>query len=121
MRALGQVQHIVEKLIPGIPEINPLARDVTHGPGDIEEMLEELGGNVFVDRIGAGQFERDGHHVQAEHTHPTGAVALLDKPAVGSAALRSKTPMLSSPRKPPSKTLLPSASLRLTHQVKLIS
>ena len=42
-------------------------------------------------------------------------------PPVGSGALRSKTPMLSSPRKPPWKTLLPSASLRLTHQVKLSS
>ena len=40
-------------------------------------------------------------------------------PPVGSGALRSKTPMLSSPRKPPSKTLLPSRSLRFTHQVKL--
>ena len=34
---------------------------------------------------------------------------------------RSNTPMLSSPRKPPANRLLPSASLRFTHQVKLIS
>ena len=40
-------------------------------------------------------------------------------PPVGSGALRSKTPMLSRPRKPPSKTFLPKRSLRLTHQVKL--
>ena len=39
-------------------------------------------------------------------------------PPVGSGALRSKTPMLSSPRKPPSKTFLPKRSLRFTHQVK---
>ena len=37
------------------------------------------------------------------------------------ALLRSKTPMLSSPRKPPWKTLRPSLSLRLTHQVKFSS
>ena len=42
-------------------------------------------------------------------------------PPVGSGALRSNTPMLSSPRKPPWKTFLPSASLRLTHQVKFSS
>src|SRR6516162_2504688 len=42
-------------------------------------------------------------------------------PPVGSCALRSKTPMLSSPRKPPSKTFRPVRSLRLTHQVKLSS
>src|ERR1019366_604614 len=34
---------------------------------------------------------------------------------------RSSGPMLSSPRNPPSKTLLPSLSSRLTHQVKLTS
>ena len=39
-------------------------------------------------------------------------------PPVGSGALRSKTPMLSRPRKPPSNTFLPKRSLRLTHQVK---
>src|SRR6266511_4926398 len=42
-------------------------------------------------------------------------------PPVGSGALRSNTPLLSSPRNPPWKTLWPSASLRLTHQVKFSS
>ena len=42
-------------------------------------------------------------------------------PPVGSGAERSNTPMLSRPRKPPWKTFRPSASLRLTHQVKLSS
>src|SRR5256886_15655827 len=42
-------------------------------------------------------------------------------PPVGSGALRSKTPMLSSPRKPPSNTFLPNRSFRFTHQVKLQS
>ena len=39
-------------------------------------------------------------------------------PPVGSGALRSKMPILSSPRNPPWKMLRPSASLRFTHQVK---
>src|SRR5665213_147366 len=39
----------------------------------------------------------------------------------GRVALRSKTPILSMPRKPPSNILLPSLSLRFTHQVKLSS
>src|SRR5271168_1318718 len=39
-------------------------------------------------------------------------------PPVGSGELRSKTPMLSSPRKPPSKRFLPKRSLRFTHQLK---
>ena len=37
---------------------------------------------------------------------------------VGNGRERSKTPMLSRPKKPPWKTLRPSASLRFTHQVK---
>ena len=46
--------------------------------------------------------------------------ACSSRPPVGSwAALRSKTAMLSSPRKPPSNALAPLTSLRLTHQVKL--
>src|SRR4030095_11756726 len=40
-------------------------------------------------------------------------------PPSGSIAPRSKTPILSRPRNPPSKMLLPPASLRLTHHVKL--
>ena len=43
------------------------------------------------------------------------------RPPVGSAALRSNTPMLSRPRKPPSNTLWPEGSLRFTHQVKFSS
>jgi len=39
-------------------------------------------------------------------------------PPVGSGALRSNTPMLSSPRKPPSNRFLPKRSLRFTHQLK---
>ncbi len=39
-------------------------------------------------------------------------------PPGGSAFERSKTPTLSSPRKPPSKTLFPFSSFRFTHQVK---
>ena len=49
------------------------------------------------------------------------ASACSSVPPPGSALERSKSPMLSSPRKPPPKTFLPSASLRLTHHVKFSS
>ncbi len=42
-------------------------------------------------------------------------------PPDGMPWLRSNTPMLSRPRKPPWKTLRPLGSLRFTHQVKLSS
>ena len=47
--------------------------------------------------------------------------ACSSRPPVGSVALRSNTPMLSRPRKPPSNTLWPEGSLRFTHQVKFSS
>ena len=43
------------------------------------------------------------------------------RPSTGSGAERSIGPMLSRPRNPPSKTLSPAASFRLTHQVKFRS
>ncbi len=54
----------------------------------------------------------------AIHTVPS---ACSSRPPVGSAALRSNTPMLSSPRNPPWNTLRPLGSLRFTHQVKFSS
>ena len=60
--------------------------------------------------------------VDAIERHPGGAVGLFqEQPPPGSGLERSNTPMLSSPRKPPEKRCLPATSLRLTHQVKLIS
>src|SRR6476469_8471041 len=41
------------------------------------------------------------------------------EPPVGRGALRSKTPILSSPRNPPSNRLFPSLSFRFTHQPKV--
>src|SRR5260370_2125930 len=41
-------------------------------------MLEEFAGDVFVSRILFRQLQSDGQHVQAIHTHPTGAVSLLE-------------------------------------------
>src|ERR1700722_19467980 len=39
----------------------------------------------------------------------------------GSGVFRSKSPILSIPRKPPSKMLLPCSSFLFTHQVKFMS
>src|SRR5260370_25449129 len=41
-------------------------------------MLEEFAGDIFVSRILFRQLQSDGQHVQAIHTHPTGAVRLLE-------------------------------------------
>src|SRR6266404_1398599 len=41
-------------------------------------MLEEFAGDVFVSRVLFRQLQSYGQHVQAIHTHPTGAVRLFE-------------------------------------------
>ena len=77
------MQHIVVKFILLVPEPDSLAAEIVHRAGDPEEMLEEFGRDIFVNRILARELERDAHHVQAKHSHPAGAVALLEMAAVG--------------------------------------
>src|SRR5207344_857718 len=48
-------------------------------PGDIQEVLPELTGYVFVARVFARQFHRDRQKIQAVHGHPPGTVGLLDE------------------------------------------
>ena len=119
---VGQMEHVVKEAVPVVPEmVAALAAGGIHGRGDVEEMLEELRRHFLVDGILLRQLQGDREHSEAEHVHPAGAIGLLDEATGGQGALRSNTPMLSRPRKPPWKMLLPSASLRFTHQVKLSS
>ena len=46
-------------------------------------MFKEFGRDVFVDGIFTGQLQRRAHHVQTKHSHPAGAVTLLEVSAVG--------------------------------------
>lgn len=47
-----------------------------HGVGNVQEVLEELGGNVLVGRVVLGELERNVQHVQTEECHPSGPVGL---------------------------------------------
>ena len=91
-----------------------------HRRRDPHEVLEELLRHVDVER-GARRSSMAICSMlrlySAIHAVPS---ACSRCPPVGSGALRSKTPMLSSPRKPPSNTLRPSRSFRFTHQVKFV-
>ena len=53
-----------QELIALVPQADTAIADVVHRLGDVQEVLEELGGNVFVNVIVTGQLERDAHHVQ---------------------------------------------------------
>src|SRR5678816_3334745 len=53
-------------------------RAVVDRVGDVEEVLEELGGYVLVRVVMTGELQGDRQHVEAEHRHPARAVALIE-------------------------------------------
>ena len=112
------IELVVVKTVDVVPQPKP--SQCVHSAGDRHEVLEEIRRHVFICRIFASQFQRHREHRQAIGRHPGGAVGLFQFRSPGSGSDRSNTPMLSSPRNPPEK-MLPSTSLRFTHQVKFIS
>ena len=99
-----------------------VAADVGHRLGDVQEVLEELGGDVLVDRVVQRQLQGDAHHVQAVHRHPGGAVGLVDDSRRSAAARCGRRRRCCPGRgSRPGRCCGPAASLRLTHQVKLSS
>ncbi len=81
--AVGQVQHVVIELVLLVPQADARARDIRHGLGDAQEVLEELGGDVLVDVIVQRQLQGDAQHVEREHRHPAGGVGLVEPDALG--------------------------------------
>src|SRR5262249_40286704 len=73
-----EVEHVIEELVCLVPQWHARATDVVEGFGDIEEMLEELAGDVLVRRIMTGQLQRNGEHIEAVGAHPRGAVRLAE-------------------------------------------
>src|SRR5207245_9197199 len=74
--AAGQVEHVVVEAVLLVPQLDP--GDVVQGARDVDEVLEELGGDVLVGGVVPGELERDRQHVEAVHAHPGGAVGLFD-------------------------------------------
>src|SRR4029077_13706335 len=72
----------VIELVLLVPQTDPVAADIGHGSGDIEEVLEKFGRDVFVDMVGERQLERNAHQVERVHRHARSAVSLVDVAAV---------------------------------------
>ena len=78
------MEHVVEEAVLLVPEgLSLLTAALGHGLGDVQEVLPELAGHVFVGRVAIGQLQRNRHHVEAVHRHPAGAVGLLEPPPGG--------------------------------------
>ena len=56
---------------------------MVHGFGDVDKVLPELAGHIFIDGIFGGELKGDGAHIERVHGHPTGAIGLLNVPAGG--------------------------------------
>ncbi len=114
------VQMVVVKSVLFVPK--PAAAEGVHGVGDGHEVLEELRGHVFVGRIFLGQLQRHGEHRDAVKRHPGRAVGLLQAAAVGQRlAIGRRRRCCPAPGIRRKTDACPATSLRLTHQVKLIS
>src|SRR2546429_607681 len=45
-------------------------------------MFEKLCGDIFIDMVFARELDRDPHQVKRKHSHPTGAIALLEMTSI---------------------------------------
>src|SRR6059058_296777 len=53
--AIGEMQYVVEKSVFAVPHRVHTVAAMAHGVGDVEEVLPELAGDVFIDGIFAGE------------------------------------------------------------------
>ena len=77
------VEHIVVELVLFIPQAGTVGDHAAHGVGNAQEVLEELGGDVFVHMIVLRELQGDAHQIERIHGHPAGAVGLVDVTAGG--------------------------------------
>src|SRR6266849_3303510 len=76
--AIGEMQYVIEKSVFTVPHRVHTVAAMAHSVCNVEEVLPELAGDVFVDGIFAGELKGDGQHVECVHGHPRSAVRLLD-------------------------------------------
>ena len=74
MAAVRQVQHVIEEAVFFIPQFHAVVAQMIHRVRDVDEMLPELAGYVFVNRIFTRQLHRNCQQVERVHRHPAGAV-----------------------------------------------
>src|SRR5215831_5597630 len=76
--SVGKMEQVVVETIFFIPEGDAVGAEIVHRVSDVDEVLEELAGDIFIGRIFFCEFERDRQHVEAIHAHPTCAVGLFE-------------------------------------------
>src|SRR5262249_53907203 len=89
-RAVGFLQHVIEKSVFFIPQSHPVVAAMAHSVGNVDKVLPELAGYVLVGGVILRQLHRHGQQVECVHRHPAGSVGLLDvsTSGQGSAAVK---------------------------------
>src|SRR6266567_205544 len=77
-----RMQHVVEKLVLLVPKPDAFATKIVHRGSDAEKVLKEFRRYTLVNWIFTREFDRDPQHVEAKHSHPACAIALLKTAAV---------------------------------------
>ena len=115
-----RLELVVIKAVLFVPQAG--AAEGVHGVGNVDEMFEELRGDVLVRRIRLGQLQGHGEHRQAIERHPRGAVGLLREAAVGQRLGSVEDADVIETEKAAGEQIVAFVtSLRFTHQVKLSS
>ena len=76
--SIRELQYVIVKAVGIVPKGHSANAEIVQGAGDVNEMLEELAGDVFISRIFFGQLQSDCQHIEAVHAHPTGPVRLFE-------------------------------------------
>src|SRR5215831_16138031 len=100
------MKDVVEETIVLVPKLNPFFTPMIHGMRDVDEMLEELRGDVLVNGILPSQLQRNRQHIQAVHAHPSRAVRLLDMTACGERRAAIEDADIVQPEKPTLENIL---------------
>ncbi len=88
-RPVVEPQAVVEEPVLVVPEIEALVLALmAHRVADVDEVLPELAGEVFVRGVVVRQLHRHRQQVQRVHRHPAGRIGLLQR-AAGRQRLRA--------------------------------
>src|SRR5271169_6702402 len=74
----GEVHDIVIEFVLLVPQADPVAADIGQSLGNIEEVLEKFGSDVFINVVLQRELEGNAHQVERVHRHPRSAVGLVD-------------------------------------------
>src|SRR6516164_6838688 len=103
--AAGEVYYIVIEFILLVPQADPVTADISHCPGDIEEVFEELGSDVFIHVVLERELKGDAHQVERVHRHPRRAVSLINVTPARQRFVPVEYPDVVEPQKPALKDI----------------